>query len=67
MAKYQLVEKHAIEHHNEYYEVQIEPQSDHPHSLFFTTNEENLETVAAEIAQEHAPGKHWIVTPHRKM
>jgi hypothetical protein len=67
MAQYQLVEKHAIEHHNEYYEVRTTQDSDSPTSLFFTTNEENLEDVAASVAAEHLPGaKHWTVIPHRK-
>jgi hypothetical protein len=66
MAKYKLVEKHHIEHRNEYYELQIGPQTEQPHSLFFTTNEENLERVAAEIVAEKAPGQHWVLTPHRK-
>jgi len=66
MSAYKLVEKHAIEHHNEYYEVQI-TDGEHPESLFFTTNEENLEDVAADIIYEHKPGaKHWTVIPHRK-
>jgi hypothetical protein len=67
MAKYQLVEKHAIEHHNEYFELQVGPETAHPHSFFFTTNEENLETVAAQIVAEQAPGQHWVLTPHRKV
>ncbi len=67
MATYQLVEKHEIEHHNEYYEVRTTQDSEHPQSLFFTTNEENLEDVAADIAADHLPGvKHWTVIPHRK-
>ncbi|GAB3778876.1 hypothetical protein GCM10028818_28680 [Spirosoma horti] len=67
MAQYQLVEKHAIEHHNEYYEVRTTETDDQPKSLFFSTNEENLEEVAAAIAAEHLPGaKHWTVIPHRK-
>ncbi|GAB3952896.1 hypothetical protein GCM10028805_35630 [Spirosoma harenae] len=67
MAKYQLVEKHAIEHHNEYYEVRATQDNDQAKSLFFTTNEENLEEVADAIAAEHMPGvKHWTVIPHRK-
>ncbi len=66
MATYQLVEKHAIEHHNEYYEVQT-TQDEQRRSLFFTTNDENLEDVAAEIAAQHLSGaKHWTVIPHRK-
>ena len=67
MAQYQLVEKHDIEHHNEYFEVRTTHDTDSPTSLFFTTNEENLETVAAEIVAEHLPGtKNWTVIPHRK-
>lgn len=67
MAHYQLVEKHAIEHHNEYYEVRPTQTDNEPKSLFFTTNEENLEEVAAAIVSEHMPGvKHWAVIPHRK-
>ena len=31
--------------------------SDQPKSLFFTTNEENLEDVAATIVAEHLPGR----------
>ncbi len=67
MATYQLVEKHAIEHHNEYYEVRTTQDTDGPTSLFFTTNEENLEHVAAAIAADHLPSaKHWTIIPHRK-
>lgn len=67
MAQYQLVEKHAIEHHNEYYEVRPTQTDGEPKSLFFTTNEENLEEVADAIVGEHMPGvKHWTVIPHRK-
>ncbi|UFH55298.1 hypothetical protein [Spirosoma sp. KNUC1025] len=67
MAQYQLVEKHAIEHHNEYYEVRTTQDNDQAQSLFFTTNEENLEEVAAAIVAEHlASAKHWTVIPHRK-
>lgn len=68
MAQYQLVDKAAIEHHNEYYEVRSTQNSDdHPESLFFTTNEENLEDTAANIVADHMPGvKQWTVIPHRK-
>lgn len=67
MAQYQLVEKRAIEHHNEYYEVRTTHENDQPKSLFFTTNEENLEDVAAAIAADHLPGaNHWTIIPHRK-
>lgn len=67
MAQYQLVEKHAIEHHNEYYEVRTTQDNDQPKSLFFTTNEENLEEVAGAIVADHLPGvKHWTIIPHRK-
>ena len=67
MAQYQLVEKHEIEHHNEYFEVRTTHTDDNPTSLYFTTNEENLEVVAAEIAAEHLPGaKDWTIIPHRK-
>ncbi|GAB3687167.1 hypothetical protein GCM10027592_00360 [Spirosoma flavus] len=67
MSQYKLVDKHAIEHHNEYFEVRTTQDNDQAQSLFFTTNEENLEDVAAEIAAEHLPGvKHWTVIPHRK-
>lgn len=67
MANYQLVDKHAIEHHNEYYEVRTTQDTEQPRSLFFTTNAENLEDVAAAIAAEHLPGaKHWTIIPHRK-
>lgn len=67
MAQYQLVEKHAIEHHNEYYEVRTTETNDQPKSLFFSTNEENLEEVAAAVIADHLPGvKHWTVIPHRK-
>ncbi|MVM32310.1 hypothetical protein GO755_19845 [Spirosoma sp. HMF4905] len=67
MAQYKLVEKHTIEHHNEYYEVRVTQSDDQSKSLFFTTNEENLEEVAAAIVAEHLPGsKHWTVIPHRK-
>ena len=66
MAKYQLVEKHNIEHHNEYYEVRT-TQTDEPKSLFFITNEENLEDTAADVIADNLPGsKHWTVIPHRK-
>lgn len=67
MAKYQLVEKHAIEHHNEYYEVRTTHEGNQTHSVFFTTNEENLEDVAADIVSSHMPGvTNWTVIPHRK-
>lgn len=67
MATYHLVDKNAIEHHNEYYEVRTTQEGDQPKSLFFTTNEENLETVAGAVIADHMPGvKHWTVIPHRK-
>lgn len=67
MAQYKLVEKHAVEHHNEYYEVRTTQEESDPRSLFFTTNEENLEDVAADIVADHLPGvNHWTVIPHRK-
>jgi hypothetical protein len=67
MAHYQLVEKHSIEHHNEYYEVRTTQVDDQTKSLFFSTNEENLEEVAAAIVADHLPGvKQWTVIPHRK-
>lgn len=67
MAQYQLVEKHAIEHHNEYYEVRATQANGDNKSLFFSTNEENLEEVAAAIVADHMSGsKHWTVIPHRK-
>ena len=67
MATYQLVEKHAVEHHNEYFELQLNPSDAHPRSLYFTTNEENLETTASDIIADQAPGtKSWTIIPHRK-
>ena len=68
MAQYQLVERAAIEHHNEYYELRTTQNgTEQPESIFFTTNEENLEEVAADVVTEHLPGvKHWAVIPHRK-
>lgn len=68
MAQYQLVDRSTIEHHNEYYEVRTTQNGeDQPQSLFFTTNEENLEDTAAAVAADHMPGvKHWTVIPHRK-
>ena len=68
MAQYQLVERAAIEHHNEYYELlTTQNGTEQPESIFFTTNEENLEEVAADVVAEHLPGvKHWTVIPHRK-
>ncbi len=67
MAVYQLVEKHAIEHHTEYFELKLNPSDENPRSLFFTTNEENLETTAADIINDHATGtKKWTIIPHRK-
>lgn len=66
MTDYQLVERHEIEHHNEYYEVRT-TGTDESRSLFFTTNAENLETVAADIVATEFPGaKNWTVIPHRK-
>lgn len=66
MTTYQLVEKHDIQHHNEYYELRT-TQTSHQQSLFFTTNEENLEEVAADIAAAELPGvAHYTVIPHRK-
>ena len=66
MTQYQLVEKHDIEHHNEYYELRT-TQTKNPRSLFFTTNEENLEEVAADIAGAELSGaEHYTVIPHRK-
>lgn len=66
MAQYQLVEKHDIEHHNEYYEVRT-THTDHPRSLFFTTNEENLEETAADLVRNELPGtEHYTIIPHRK-
>lgn len=66
MAQYQLVEKHDVEKHSEYFEVRT-TQTDKPRSLFFTTNEENLEDVAAEIIKDEMPGtEHWTIIPHRK-
>lgn len=66
MAQYQLVEKHDIEQHNEYYELRT-TQTDQPQSLFFATNEENLEDVAAQIVNDKLPGAaHWTIIPHRK-
>ncbi|MBC3783658.1 hypothetical protein [Spirosoma utsteinense] len=66
MAQYQLVEKSDIQHHNEYYELRT-TQTESPRSLFFTTNEENLEEVAAEIVSNELSGvAHYTVIPHRK-
>lgn len=66
MAQYQLVEKHDIEHHNEYFELRT-TQTDNPRSVFFTTREENLEEVAADIVKDEMPGtEHYTIIPHRK-
>lgn len=66
MAQYQLVEKHDIEKHNEYFEVRT-THTNTPKSLFFTTNEENLEDVATAIIQDEMPGtENWTIIPHRK-
>ena len=67
MLHFQLVEKDDISQHNEYYEVHTTQDAPHFKSLYFTTNEENLEEVAAAIAAEHMPNaKHWTIIPHRK-
>lgn len=66
MTQYRLVEKHDIQHHNEYYELRT-TRTDNQRSLFFTTNEENLEEVAADIAENELSGvEHYTVIPHRK-
>lgn len=66
MAQYTLVEKQHIEEHNEYYEVRT-THTDNPKSLFFTTNEENLETTAADVVADNMPGvNNWTIIPHRK-
>ena len=66
MAQYQLVEKHDIEKHNEYFEVRT-AQTDSPRSLYFISNEEDLEAVAADIIKDEIPGtEHWTIIPHRK-
>lgn len=66
MINYQLVAKHDIERHNEYFEIRT-TQTTSPKSLFFITNEENLEKVAATIVAEQLPdAKHWTLIPHRK-
>lgn len=64
MPKYQLVEEADIEHKNEYFEVRF---ADRRPSLYFTTNEENLETTADAIVGEHATdaGEYHVI-PHRK-
>ncbi|MBD2754846.1 hypothetical protein [Spirosoma validum] len=67
MAQYQLVDKHTIQQHNEYYELRTTQDTDQPTSLFFITNEENLEDVAATIVAEHlSKVKHWTIIPHQK-
>ncbi|MBC7572390.1 MAG: hypothetical protein H7319_22060 [Spirosoma sp.] len=66
MAKYTLVEKHEIEEHNEYYEIRT-THTNNPKSLFFTTNEENLETTAVHVVADNMPDvKDWTIIPHRK-
>lgn len=64
MPKYTLVEEADIEHKNEYFEVRF---ADRRPSLYFTTNEENLETTADAIVGEHATdaGEYHVI-PHRK-
>ncbi len=64
MAKYQLVEEPTVEHKNEYFEIRFD---DRRPSLFFTTNEENLETTAKTIvAAEATDAGEYHVIPHRK-
>lgn len=64
---YQLVEEEAIEHKNEYFEVRINPNDARPKRVFFVSNEENLEAVAADIVEKYAPdAAHWTLIPHRK-
>jgi hypothetical protein len=65
--QYKIVHESDIEHKNEYYEVRIDENTPHRRSIFFTTNEENLEACAAEIVATEAQGaQHWHVVPHLK-
>lgn len=67
MGRYKLVRKHEVEHHNRYYELRMNNNAEHPYSLFFITDEENLEEIAAEIRQNEAPNNDdWTIIPHRK-
>lgn len=62
---YQLVDPKEEAFHNEYFEISF-PNQAHP-SLYFTSNAEILEDVAAEIVHRHAdntPG--WKIIPHAK-
>ncbi|MCY7351374.1 MAG: hypothetical protein LH606_12020 [Cytophagaceae bacterium] len=64
MAKYKLVEEAAIEHKNEYFEIRF---TNGKRSIYFTSNEENLETTAAAIVADHArDAQDYHLLPHRK-
>ncbi|WP_420154025.1 hypothetical protein [Siphonobacter sp.] len=63
---YKLVDPKEEAFHNEYFEISFDEQRHK--SLYFTSNAEILEDVAAEIVARHAentPG--WRVIPHPKI
>lgn len=66
MANFRLVDPQTVEQHNEYYEIRISPPGEEPYSVFFTTDEENLEETAAQVVSDQAQPGEWIVIPHRK-
>ncbi len=64
---YKIVKEEEIEHKNEYFELRISEQGVSQQSIFFSTNAENLETVARAImADKEITASHWQVVPHLK-
>jgi hypothetical protein len=64
--RYHLVQEHDIEHKNEYFEIRFQGDNARE-SLFFVSDEENLEDVAGQIVVQHAQShKKWVLIPHRK-
>lgn len=68
MAAYAIVSEDKIEHKNEYFEIRFTGAAQpHRRSIFFTTNEENLEVVARQVlADQGIVAEHWLVVPHAK-
>ncbi|MBO9636614.1 hypothetical protein [Siphonobacter aquaeclarae] len=64
---YQFVDPEREALHNEYFEISF-PGDDAPaRSLFFISNEENLEEVAAYIVGKYVGNEpEWTLIPHRK-
>ena len=64
MHHFRLLDPHTLDQHDAYYEIRITPPGEEPFSVYFTTDETDIEETAAQVVADQAQPGEWVVLPH---